>query len=68
MKKSTATCGKSLQDDSIDCLNESEAISSVDSSSFNRFRIHYLIVYIAIMLADGLQGECVTFYAHMQEA
>lgn len=27
-------------------------------SSFNFFRLQYLIVYMAIMLADGLQGEC----------
>ena len=26
--------------------------------NFFAFRVHYLIIHIAIMLADGLQGEC----------
>jgi len=30
--------------------------------SFNQFRIQYLVVFGAIMLADGLQGKNISFY------
>ena len=53
----TTSCGKSLTTVGVNGLGGHETARLVDSSSFNRFRIHYLVVFIAIMLADGLQGE-----------
>lgn len=58
---------------SIPCLHESiiskdhllpehgEDDDHPPESSFNFFRLQYLIVYLAIMLADGLQGKFVTY-------
>jgi len=60
--KETNTVIKTLDDDeglhsvSIETKTEKKAEKDIPQSSFNRFRLHYLIVHTAIMLADGLQG------------
>jgi len=42
--------------ESIDTKTEKKAEKDIPQSCFNRFRLTYLIVHTAIMLADGLQG------------
>ena len=38
--------------------NSKKGVKDNSDSAFQSFRIHYLIIHIAIMLADGLQGKC----------
>jgi len=42
--------------DMLPCNSKCTKSSNKSDSSFNTFRMNYLIVHIAIMLADGLQG------------
>ena len=43
-------------------MSDGKHMTNTDSSgSFQSFRIHYLIIHIAIMLADGLQGAHTSF-------
>ena len=46
-----------------DCTKIQQQMSQVNQSerSFLMFRIQYLVVFAAIMLADGLQGELQKF-------
>lgn len=51
---------KSESDGAKEALSKNdtkEVATNNSSSDFLAFRIHYLIVHIAIMLADGLQGK-----------
>jgi len=53
----TANDNERLQlTESIGTKTEKKAEKDIPQSSFNRFRLMYLIVHTAIMLADGLQG------------
>jgi hypothetical protein len=46
-------------EDAVSFESEAESLESAKavSASFFAFRLQYLIVHIAIMLADGMQGK-----------
>jgi hypothetical protein len=50
---SSTACSEMLEDKRVQPENE-----YMMSSSFTWFRINYVLVMSAIMLADGLQGGC----------
>ena len=51
---SSTACSEQLEEE----RDSSDACASESSSSFTWFRINYVVVMSAIMLADGLQGRC----------
>ena len=50
----STACSEQLEEEK----DSSNVCASVSSSSFTWFRINYVLVVSAIMLADGLQGRC----------
>jgi hypothetical protein len=50
----SAACSEQLEQEK----ESSTVCASASSSSFTWFRINYVLVVSAIMLADGLQGRC----------
>ena len=57
-RKTTSRKTAVSQDKGIDCTpkNKSKKTEKEQVMSFSAFRVNYLVVHIAIMLADGLQG------------
>jgi hypothetical protein len=51
---SSTACSEQLEEE----RDSSQVCASVSNSSFTWFRINYVLVMSAIMLADGLQGRC----------
>jgi hypothetical protein len=51
---SSTACSEQLEEE----RDSSQVCASVSNSSFMWFRINYVLVMSAIMLADGLQGRC----------
>ncbi len=51
---SSTACSEQLEEE----RDSSDACAGESSSSFTWFRINYVVVMSAIMLADGLQGRC----------
>jgi hypothetical protein len=61
----SSTCGISSEHEKYQGKEDSCSVrESCWKNSFLRFRLQYLLVHMAIMLADGLQGESDFYFSH----